>query len=85
VSGYRASHYVPISIIAHDPKVMGRISSWGWQAGMLPSAQAPVWGMNAFRNRFLGAYGSPPTAPAAPPEPSHPPVGRAQPQLAAPH
>jgi hypothetical protein len=60
VSGYGASHYVPISIIAHDPAVMDRISSWGWQAGMLPNPQAPVWPMSAFRNRFLFAYGPQP-------------------------
>ncbi|BEP14099.1 hypothetical protein acdb102_24100 [Acidothermaceae bacterium B102] len=57
VSGQNASHNVPITVIAHDPKVMARISSWGWQAGMLPDPQAPVWSMDAFRNRFLTAYG----------------------------
>ena len=36
VSGSDASHDVPITIIAHDPHVMSRISSWGWQDGMLP-------------------------------------------------
>ena len=36
VSGSGASHDVPITIIAHDPKVLDRISSWGWQDGMLP-------------------------------------------------
>ena len=30
----------------------------GWQAGMLPSPQAPVWPMSAFRDRFLTAFGS---------------------------
>jgi len=55
-SGPNASHQVPISIIAHDPKVMDPISSWGWQDGMLPDPHAPVWPMDAFRNRFLTAY-----------------------------
>jgi hypothetical protein len=58
VSGSGASHDVPITIIAHDPKVMDRISSWGWQDGMLPSPQAPVWPMDTFRDRFLTAYGA---------------------------
>jgi hypothetical protein len=58
VSGSNASHEVPISIIAHDPKVLDRISSWGWQGGLLPRTGAPVWPMDAFRNRFLTAYGS---------------------------
>ena len=59
VTGHGAGHDVPISVIAHDPKVMGRIAGWGWQDGMLPSPQAPVWPMAAFRDRFLTAFGPP--------------------------
>jgi phosphatidylglycerophosphate synthase len=58
VTGQGASHDVPISVIAHDPKVMDRLAGWGWQDGMLPSPQAPVWPMAAFRDRFLAAFGS---------------------------
>src|SRR5437660_1624039 len=47
VSGQGASHDVPISIIAHDPSVLKRIGGWGWQAGLLPSSDAPVWRMSA--------------------------------------
>jgi hypothetical protein len=47
---------VPITVIAHDPNVIGRLSSWGWTNGMLPSPTAPVWPMSAFRNRFLDAF-----------------------------
>ncbi len=57
VSGTGANHDVPISIISKDPAVIDRISSWNWQPGMLPSPSAPVWRMDAFRNRFLSAYG----------------------------
>jgi phosphatidylglycerophosphate synthase len=57
VSGQDASHEVPISIIAHDPAVMHRISGWGWQEGLRPGPNAPVWPMSAFRDRFLTAYG----------------------------
>ncbi|GAB3586366.1 hypothetical protein GCM10027406_36320 [Leifsonia lichenia] len=57
VSGAGANHEVPVSIIAKDPAVTQRISSWGWQPSMLPSPTAPVWRMDAFRNRFLSAYG----------------------------
>jgi phosphatidylglycerophosphate synthase len=60
VSGQGADHDVPISVIARDPKVMRQIAGWGWQDGMLPSPQAPVWPMAAFRDRFLGAFGSTP-------------------------
>jgi len=48
---------VPITIIAHDPAVLSRINSWGWQDGLRPAANAPVWPMDAFRDRFLTAYG----------------------------
>jgi hypothetical protein len=57
VSGADASHDVPITIIAHDPAVMDRISGWGWHPGMRPGPDAPVWPMDAFRDRFLTAYG----------------------------
>ncbi|WP_434316237.1 CDP-alcohol phosphatidyltransferase [Leifsonia sp. P73] len=57
VSGPGANHEVPISIIAKDPAVTERIASWGWQPGLLPSPNAPVWRMDAFRDRFLTAYG----------------------------
>lgn len=59
VTGAGASHTVPISIIAHDPAVLDRISGWGWQDGLLPGPQAPVWPMDQFRDRFLSAYGGP--------------------------
>ncbi len=58
VSGRNSNHDVPISIIAHDPKVLKQIGSWGWNAGLQPRATAPVWPMSAFRNKFLGAFDS---------------------------
>jgi phosphatidylglycerophosphate synthase len=51
-----ADHDVPITIIAHDPNVISRLTSWGWTDGMLPGSAAPVWPMSAFRNRFLNAF-----------------------------
>ena len=54
------SHDVPISVIAHDPRVMHRIAGWSWQDGMSPSPRAPVWPMAAFRDRFLTAFGPSP-------------------------
>jgi phosphatidylglycerophosphate synthase len=54
------SHDVPISVIAHDPKVIDRIAGWSWEDGMSPSPKAPVWPMAAFRNRFLTAFGPAP-------------------------
>jgi hypothetical protein len=57
VSGQGASHDVPISVIAHDPAVLNRIGGWGWEAGLRPKPQAPVWRMDAVRDRFLSAFG----------------------------
>ena len=58
VSGQDATHNVPVSIIAGDPKVTDQIAGWGWQNGLLPGPQAPVWPMAGFRDRFLGAFSS---------------------------
>ena len=60
VTGEDASRDVPITIVARDPAVLDRISGWGWQGGLNPGPDAPVWPMDAFRDRFLTAYGSPP-------------------------
>jgi hypothetical protein len=57
VTGQGASRDVPISIVSRDPSVLERISPWGWQEGLKPDAQAPVWRMDAFRDRFLTAFG----------------------------
>ncbi len=56
VSGDRANHQVPISIVAHDPSVFRQIASWHWQDGLLPGHFAPLKPMSAFRNQFLGAF-----------------------------
>jgi hypothetical protein len=40
--------------------VLKQITGWGWQDGLKPGAQAPVWPMSAFRDRFLTAFGSQP-------------------------
>ncbi|MFI6236939.1 sulfatase-like hydrolase/transferase [Micromonospora sp. NPDC050784] len=57
VTGENASRDVPISIITRDRAVLDRISGWGWQDGLKPGPQAPVWRMDAFRDRFLTAFG----------------------------
>jgi phosphatidylglycerophosphate synthase len=56
------SHDVPISVIAHDSAVLDQIAGWRWEDGLRPSPQAPVWPMNAFRDRFLSAFGTQPAA-----------------------
>ncbi|MET9679471.1 sulfatase-like hydrolase/transferase [Streptomyces coeruleorubidus] len=62
VSGNRASRDVPVSIVAKDPKVLGKVADWNWTEGLEPDRDAPVWKMSAFRDRFLKAYGSTPHA-----------------------
>ena len=57
VTGYGVSRDVPITIVARDRAVLTRISTWGWQPGLKPNPQAPVWRMDAFRDRFLNAFG----------------------------
>ena len=50
------SHDVPVSIVARDPAVLDRIAGWGWNDGLRPRPEAPVWPMSAFRDRFLSAF-----------------------------
>lgn len=75
ISSPGASHKVVISIVAHDCSVFRQIAPWRWQDGLLPSPSAPVEPMNAFRNQFLGAFGTAPSqatsahGPAAPKPP----------------
>lgn len=57
VSGRGVGHDVPVSVIAQDPAVFRRIAGWGWQPGLRPTPSAPVWRMDAFRDRFLAAFG----------------------------
>jgi hypothetical protein len=56
VSGTTPGHDVPISVVANDPAVLRRIDAWGWQDGLRPQNGAPVWPMDAFRDRFLEAF-----------------------------
>ena len=56
VSGRSPGHDVPITVIARDPGVTARISDWGWQDGLKPAHDAPVWLMDTFRDRFLTAF-----------------------------
>ena len=57
VTGPDPGHDVPISVIAQDPAVLDRIAGWGYQTGLHPDPDAPVWPMHDFRDRFLAAFG----------------------------
>ena len=56
VTGAGASRDVPVTILAKDPAVLAQVSGWGWQDGVEPAADAPLWRMDAFRDRFLAAF-----------------------------
>jgi phosphatidylglycerophosphate synthase len=67
ITGPNATHNVVASVIARDPSVLERIASWHWQDGLVPSPTAPVWPMDAFRDRFLDAFST--AAPLVTPRP----------------
>ena len=76
VTGGAASHDVPVTVVAHDPAVLGRIGQWGWVDGLRPGPGAPVWPMESFRQRFLDAFdGAPALAAARPASAAGTPVG----------
>jgi len=57
VTGQGASRDVPITIVAKDPKVLDRISSWNWTPGLRPAPNAPETRMDTFRNQFMTTFG----------------------------
>ena len=57
VSGPDAGHDVPIALVSRDQDVIDRVAPWGWSQGLRPPAHAPVWRMDAFRDRFVAAFG----------------------------
>jgi hypothetical protein len=48
---------VPIHIIG-PPDLVALIDSWNWQTGLIPAGDTPVWPMEAFRDRLIGALSS---------------------------
>ena len=57
ITGATTGREVPITLVARDRAVLDRISGWGWDEGLRPGPQAPIWRMDAFRDRFLSAFG----------------------------
>jgi hypothetical protein len=56
VTGPNASHDVPITVVTRDSAVIDKTSPWGWTEGLRPGGAAPVWPMEAFRDRFLTTF-----------------------------
>lgn len=57
ITGPTPDRRVPISIVSRDPAVLDAVDDWGWADGLTPDPAGPVWRMDAFRDRFLAAYG----------------------------
>jgi hypothetical protein len=77
ITGATTGREVPITIVARDRAVLDRISGWGWDEGLRPGSQAPIWRMDAFRDRFLSAFG--PQTGAGGTQAAAPNRGRAEP------
>jgi hypothetical protein len=45
--------------------VLRALDPWHWDAGLMPVPDAPVWRMDAFRDRFLAAFGATPSGEGA--------------------
>ncbi|MEQ3553235.1 CDP-alcohol phosphatidyltransferase family protein [Pseudonocardia nematodicida] len=57
IVGPDAGQDVPISVLTRDDAVLDRVErEWGWNPGLRPEADAPVWGMDEFRDRFLDTF-----------------------------
>lgn len=48
---------VPVHMIG-PPDVVDQIAGWNWTDSLIPAAEAPVWRMDAFRDRFIEAFTS---------------------------
>ncbi|MFF9202741.1 sulfatase [Streptomyces sp. NPDC014986] len=57
VTAGSTSKDVPVTIVARDRKVLERTAGWDWTDGLKPAPDAPRWGMDEFRDRFMTAYG----------------------------
>ncbi|RSM55371.1 sulfatase [Amycolatopsis sp. WAC 01376] len=56
VAGAGADRDVPITVVTRDKAVLDKITGWNWQDGLNPDRNAPVWRMDAFRDRFLTTF-----------------------------
>ena len=50
----------PIHVIGPPGAPRRASTAWGWTPGLIPAADAPAWPMDAFRDRFLAAFGPEP-------------------------
>ncbi|MFF1879452.1 CDP-alcohol phosphatidyltransferase [Leifsonia sp. NPDC058230] len=53
-----ASHQTPVMLITKDDAALKAADAWGWNAGLEPASDAPVWPMSAVRNHLFSAFGT---------------------------
>ena len=58
VSGDEENRDVPVHFIG-DRATLDSIEGWSFDEGAIPGPGAPVWRMDAFRKRFVDAFGTP--------------------------
>lgn len=58
VSGDEENRDVPVHFIG-DSATLDSIEGWSFDSGAVPGPDAPVWRMDAFRKRFVDAFGAP--------------------------
>jgi hypothetical protein len=63
VTGNGAGRDVPITLVTRDRAVLDQVAGWGWQNGLRPDPQAPVWPMEGFRDHFLTTFDAQPETP----------------------
>jgi len=55
ITGDYAPHTVPIHIMARNPALLDKLGE-GWAGGMVPTAESPVWPMDAIRGHIHSAF-----------------------------
>jgi len=56
VTGNTENRDVLVHLVARDPAVLEAVAHWEWSPGMLPQEGAPVWRMDAVRDRVLETF-----------------------------
>jgi len=56
---------VPVHVIG-PPDLVRAIDDWGWTPGLVPADSAPLWPMEAMRDRLLESFSSAPAGSVAP-------------------
>ncbi|MFF1635955.1 CDP-alcohol phosphatidyltransferase [Leifsonia sp. NPDC058248] len=53
-----ASHQTPVMLITQDKAALDAAGTWGWNSGLEPASDAPVWPMSAVRDNLFSAFGT---------------------------